>query len=176
LNSSNEKFMKRFHLIEIHEQTWCPAPVRDAITDYLQFAITFGNVYQPIFQHLKTALKNAGTGKIVDLCSGGGGAWVSLKKEFTDVEITLTDLFPNLAAFRELKKKHDLDFQENSVNAIDVPTNLDGFRTMFSAFHHFRPAQARKILRDAANNKTQIRILGNSFFIIIFLSKSFFTL
>ncbi|MGI8638985.1 MAG: class I SAM-dependent methyltransferase [Pyrinomonadaceae bacterium] len=150
--------MKRFHLIEIHEQTWCPAPVRDAITDYLQFAITFGNVYQPIFQHLKTALKNAGTGKIVDLCSGGGGAWVSLKKEFEDVEITLTDLFPNLAAFRELKKKHDLDFQENSVNAIDVPTNLDGFRTMFSAFHHFRPAQARKILRDAANKNCGIGI------------------
>lgn len=150
--------MKRYHLIEIHEQTWCPAPVRDAVTDYLQFSITFGNVYQPIFQHLKTALKNAGTGKIVDLCSGGGGAWVSLKKEFTGVEITLTDLFPNQAAFRELKEHHDLDFQENSVNALNVPKNLNGFRTMFSAFHHFRPAQAREILRDAANKNCGIGI------------------
>jgi len=158
LNSSNEKFMKRFHLIEIHEQTWCPASVRDAATDYLQFSITFGNVYQPIFQHLRTALKNAGTRKIVDLCSGGGGAWVSLKKEFADVEVTLTDFYPNLEAFRELKEKNDLDFQELSVNALDVPNNLSGFRTMFTAFHHFRPAQAREILLDAANKNCGIGI------------------
>ena len=150
--------MKRFHLIEIHEQTWCPALIRDAATDYLQFAITFGNVYQPIFPHLETALKNAGTGKIVDLCSGGGGAWVSLKKEFADVEVTLTDYYPNLASFRELKEHHDLNFEELSVNALDVPDNLTGFRTIFTAFHHFRPAQAKEILRDAANKNCGIGI------------------
>jgi len=31
------------HLIEIHEQPWCPASLRDALTDYLQFAIESGN-------------------------------------------------------------------------------------------------------------------------------------
>lgn len=150
--------MKRFHLIEIHEQIWCPAPIRNAATDYLQFAITFGNVYQPIFRHLKTALNKTGSRKIIDLCSGGGGAWVSLKKEFADTEITLTDFYPNLAAFRELKEHHGLYFQEDSINALDVPENLKGFRTMFTAFHHFRPAQAREILRDAANKNCGIGI------------------
>src|SRR5690349_243850 len=31
--------MKRFHLIEIHDQEWCPRTIRDAETDYLQFVI-----------------------------------------------------------------------------------------------------------------------------------------
>ena len=31
--------MKRLHLIEIHDQDWCPRTVRDGETDYLQFVI-----------------------------------------------------------------------------------------------------------------------------------------
>ena len=31
--------MKRLHLIEIHDQHWCPRTVRDGETDYLQFVI-----------------------------------------------------------------------------------------------------------------------------------------
>jgi hypothetical protein len=31
--------VRRWHLIEIEDQPWCPAAVRDAATDYLQFII-----------------------------------------------------------------------------------------------------------------------------------------
>jgi hypothetical protein len=31
-----------------------------------------------------------------------------------------------------------------------VPSELTGFRTLFNAFHHFRPADAVAVLRDAA--------------------------
>jgi hypothetical protein len=37
--------MKRFHLIEIHDQDWCPKTVRDAETDYLQFTISATTPY-----------------------------------------------------------------------------------------------------------------------------------
>ena len=35
------------------------------------------------------------------------------------------------------------------VDATTVPRTLPGVRTMFSAFHHFRPAEAKAILRNA---------------------------
>src|SRR6266542_1556527 len=65
--------MRRMHLIEIHEQPWCPASLRDALTDYLQFAIESGNPYGGIVERLKQSVLRARATRIVDLCSGGGG-------------------------------------------------------------------------------------------------------
>ncbi len=39
-----------------------------------------------------------------------------------------------------------------------VPAELDGFRTMFSSFHHFPPAQARAILQNAVYARQGIAI------------------
>lgn len=36
-----------------------------------------------------------------------------------------------------------------AVDAACVPAELAGFRTVFSGFHHFRPAAARRVLQDA---------------------------
>jgi hypothetical protein len=44
-----------------------------------------------------------------------------------------------------------LGFSSESVDATHVPKTLVGFRTMFAAFHHFRPGEARVILRDAVS-------------------------
>jgi hypothetical protein len=37
------------------------------------------------------------------------------------------------------------------VSALAVPPSLPGFRTLFSSLHHFRPHEARAILRDACD-------------------------
>lgn len=149
---------KRYHLIEIHEQPWCPEFIRNSVTDYLQYAITTGDVYRPVLPKLKDAVENARSAKILDLCSGGGGAWVNFRKDFAQTEVILTDLFPNRDAFQQLKTAHDLNYSTASVNVLDVPQNLDGFRTMFSSFHHFPPTQARQILRSAVNKNCGIGI------------------
>ena len=44
------------------------------------------------------------------------------------------------------------------VDATRVPADLPGFRTMFSCLHHFRPAQAEAILRDAFERRRGIGI------------------
>jgi hypothetical protein len=36
------------------------------------------------------------------------------------------------------------------VDAAEVPRDLEGFRTLFTSLHHFRPEQARALLADAA--------------------------
>jgi hypothetical protein len=39
-----------------------------------------------------------------------------------------------------------------------VPARLAGFRTLFTAFHHFRPADARAILAAAVRDRQGIAI------------------
>jgi hypothetical protein len=45
------------------------------------------------------------------------------------------------------------------VDARKVPERLSGVRTVFDAFHHFRPDDARGILSDAARQKKPILIV-----------------
>jgi hypothetical protein len=44
------------------------------------------------------------------------------------------------------------------VDATAVPGDLRGARTMFNCFHHFRPAEARRILEDAARARRPIAV------------------
>ena len=50
--------MKRLHLLEIEDQSWCPAAIRDGITDYLQFAVEKADLYKSISPRLERALLN----------------------------------------------------------------------------------------------------------------------
>jgi hypothetical protein len=77
-----------------------------------------------------------------------------------DARFTLTDRYPNLPAFREASSESGgrIGFVAEPVDARAVPRGLPGFRTMFNAFHHFRPADARGILRDAVRARRPIAI------------------
>lgn len=67
-----------------------------------------------------------------------------------DVEVRLSDFFPNAGAFARISGREPrVTFVPTSVDAARVPAELPGFRTMFTCMHHFRPAQAQAILRDA---------------------------
>ena len=98
--------------------------------------------------------------KIVDLCSGGGGPLLSILEKI-DADAVLTDLYPNVQAFKQSEQR----FPERvrgwraPVDATNVPDELEGVRTLFNAFHHFRPALAKKILEDAARKKRPLVIL-----------------
>ena len=153
--------MRRFHLIELHEQAWCPAVIRDCATDYLQHVIHVADAYEPIAERLGNAIARAGITRIVDLCSGGGGPWRRLEPALAvrlpALEICLTDLHRNAAAHQHLTSDRIKSYP-NSVNALHVPPELTGFRTIFTAFHHFRPDEARALLRDAVANRSGIGV------------------
>ena len=158
--------MGRIHSIEFHEQPWCPAVLRDAATDYLQFATTLGDPYAGIVAPLRAALERAGTREVLDLCSGGGGPWLGLAPKLAaelegQLRVQLSDLHPNAgAAERALSASEGrIDYAEESVSAFDVPARLGGFRTLFAAFHHFRPADARRILQDAVDDGRGIAVV-----------------
>ena len=160
--------MRRFHLIELHEQPWFPSFLRDEITGALQFGLSRANAYAPIAAMLERAVDSSRSQAIVDLCSGAGGPWLNLAQKLrsqqpTDVPaipIRLTDKYPNLGAFAALSaaSKNHIGSYAQPVDAKCVPRELAGFRTMFTSFHHFAPDDARAILQDAVDARQSIGI------------------
>jgi hypothetical protein len=156
--------MRRIQFIELHEQPWFPPTLRNEITDALQCGLEILRAYAPISVLLQRALDATECRSIVDVCSGSGGPWLDLSQKLrvgkSPYPIRLTDRFPNLAAFEKVKaaSANVIDFYRTSVDAMKVPVELDGFRTMFSSFHHFPPAQARAILQNAVDARQGIGI------------------
>lgn len=145
--------MRRIHAPEIEDEPWCPRPLRDALTGFLQVAAERGGFLDAAAPVLAGVLSRTGEARVVDLCSGGGGALVALLDELpAGVTATLTDLYPNQAAFAHAERRAPgrVTGRRSSIDATDVPEALGGVRTLFNALHHFRPADARRIIADAA--------------------------
>jgi hypothetical protein len=149
--------MRRAQFIELHEQPWFPPSLRQQITDALQFGLNLLKAYAPIAPLLQSSLDATSCRSIVDMCSGGGGPWLDLSRRFHPdakvIHILLTDKYPNLAAFQNVRvaSENHIAFCPNSVDAMKVPGDLEGFRTMFTSFHHFPPEEARAILQNAVD-------------------------
>jgi hypothetical protein len=156
--------MKRLHLIEIEDQDWCPRTIRDAATDYLKFCLAATKPYAATVPILTTALQRTGTQQVLDLCSGAAGPWPWLHPLLTekgmDVSVCLTDKYPNLEAFGRSSRltNQAISYHPQPVDATRVPHDLPGFRTMFTAFHHFRPEQALAVLADAVRQRQGIGV------------------
>ena len=139
--------------------------MRDGVTDGLQAVLNFGGVYRTVVARLNHAIDNSGASRVVDLCSGGGGPWPWLyahirSRSNDQIEIVLTDKFPNLAAFKGAfaQTQGRVEFLAESVDANNPPSELQGFRTLFGSFHHLGPRQARAVLQDAVDQRQGIGI------------------
>jgi hypothetical protein len=156
--------MRRVHLLELEDQPWFPAVVRDLATDYLQFIQERFRIDRAMTPLIRRALDEGRTTEIVDLCSGGSGPLLGvvtdLAAEGRKVHATLTDLFPNLAAFDKIAAASGglVSYEREPVDARRVPPGLMGLRTIFNGFHHFRPADARAVLHAAAAARQPIAI------------------
>ena len=156
--------MKRIHLFEIHDQDWCPRALRDGETDYLQFVIATTKPYAAMVPILAAALQRTGTRQVLDLCSGAAGPWLWLQPVLAErgvsVSVCLTDKYPNVQVFRQLNRQphQPISYHTQPVDAKRVPEELTGFRTIFSAFHHFRPEQACAVLADAIRKRQGVAL------------------
>ena len=159
--------MRRIQFYEIHEQPWCPAIIREGLTNYLQFSSNFGNYFVNIVPKLKRVFYIIGTRKIIDLCSGSGGPWFRLHHQINQmnhrqIDIILTDKYPNISTIKDKNieglSSGQLRYFSLPVDAREVPESLEGFRTMFLSFHHFPIKSARTILQDAVNKNQGIGI------------------
>ena len=154
----------RLQLFELEDLPWFPRTIRDLATDYLHFLETRFALHELIVPLLRRALEESNATRVVDLCSGGGGPVLSAYEALIGcgitVPFTLTDKFPNLHAFRFLSALHPsgILYVADSIDATTVPRDLAGLRTMFNAFHHFAPGQARCVLKCAVEARQPIAI------------------
>jgi hypothetical protein len=156
--------MRRQSWFEIHDHPLFPSFLRDLVTDALEAMWNAQDFYGPVAARLGRALAQSGATRVVDLCSGGGGPWLGfsgrLAGDGAAPAILLTDKYPNHNAFRQIENKtgNAIRFHPEPVDATRIPSELSGFRTMFSTFHHFGPAEARAILKDAFDQRQGIAI------------------
>lgn len=146
--------MRRLQLFEILDQAWCPQAVRHGATDYLEAITSRGNVYRAIQAELFRAIMDCRAERVIDLCSGGGGPWLSPEWRAALIErapltVVLTDKFPSDVLGARLGADPYLSCANSPVDAARVPESLKGFRTIFSSFHHFPDDVARDVLGNA---------------------------
>ena len=156
--------LPRLQLFELEDLTWFPRSIRDLATDYLRSMETRFALHKPVVPLLRALIENSKTSSVVDLCSGGGGPvlaiYEALAADEIPVQFTLTDKYPNIAAFERLSSQHPsgVRYIAAPVDAADVPENLPGLRTMFNAFHHFAPKSARLVLQNAVQARQPVGI------------------
>lgn len=148
----------RRHWVELEDLAACPTVLRDAATGYLRAAVEASGQLPKLVPLLRELLGRSGERRLVDLCSGGGGALPALVKvlraEGLHVTATLTDAFPNLEAFARASAESGgaVGYEPLPVDAQDVPGHLRGVRTLFNGLHHLRPSDARAVLASAARD------------------------
>lgn len=160
--------MNRIQAIELEDLSWFPSRWRNYMTDFYHYQMATFDLYRPAADLLAQALKKTGQTRIVDLCSGGSGPLARVQQQLRErhgltIPVRLTDKYPNLPAFGKIaaearEQGGEITFSAEPVDATAVPDTLPGLRTLFSCFHHFPPALARRILLDSVDKKAPIAI------------------
>lgn len=156
--------MRRRQLFEIEDQSWFPSFWRDFMTDFLSTACRVFDLFAPATDIILDVVQRSGARGIVDLASGGGGAWPlllpRLREHCSDLSLTLTDLYPNRNTIARVANRSDdgVRYESYPVDARCVPSSLSGVRTMFLSFHHLDSAAAVEVLADAVRNNAPIAI------------------
>jgi hypothetical protein len=146
--------LRRRQLFEVLDQAWCPQAVRHGATDYLEAITSRADIYRPVQGEFFRAIVDCAAQRVVDLCSGGGGPWLSsgwrsALARHAPLTVVLTDKFPSDALADRIGADPYVSSVNFSVDAAAVPQTLRGFRTIFSSFHHFPDSVARDVLGDA---------------------------
>lgn len=155
----------RLHLFEFEDLSGFPDSIRQGMLDYLRFFLVSLKAYQPAVPLINELLHETKTNNIIDLCSGGGGPVVQISSHLKGekgegVKICLTDKFPNIPAFQSLAGQSGgyISYSNQPLDVTGFKHNGECVYTMFSAFHHFKPEDARKILAGFAREGRTVAI------------------
>lgn len=156
--------MKRYHLFEFEDLSWFPSQLRNYVTDFLRTVAEKLGMFDPVIPHLINLIEKNNMPMIIDVASGAGGQWGTLLPKILEendkVRLTLTDKFPNEKALKNFGEEftYAVSVDMRSIDAMDVPPDLSGIRTMFLSLHHFKPNEVEQIFQSAVNAGAPIAI------------------
>ena len=157
--------MRRFQLLELEDQGWLPSVLREAGMAYLRFAGEKLGAAEHLRPLIEDALARSGEKEIVDLCSGGGGPVMAIAEALAragdGVPVTMTDLFPDPGGIEcaEAHSIHGLRYDPAPTDALSIPGDRPGLRTIFNAFHHLTPSTAESLLASAVSGNRAIAVV-----------------
>lgn len=136
------------------------------MTSYIQTFHKILNSSNHLIPLVEKGLSKSPSSRIVDLCTGSGGPMIEVfknlkkKKDYDQLKITLSDLYPNKKVIKEINRSgnQDIQYLEYPVNATQVDPELTGLRTMVSGLHHLKPDLARKVLQNAKDSNQPILV------------------
>lgn len=159
--------MRRIHAFEFNDRTETPRPVREAIVETLGAGLRWGRIYDGVGPVFAEFCQAAGAREVLDLCSGSGEPvsilLEALKRAGSPLpRFATSDLHPNVPAMRRAAARwgERVAVIEEPVDAAAVQPEHDRpARTVISAFHHFTPELAARILADAVAKRRAIFVL-----------------
>ena len=159
--------MARIHAFEFEDQAWFPGLIREYMTDFLSHMGGWSIVpYLPFTERLAEAMRRTGDQRVIDLCSGGGGPAVVIARDLRErlarpVGVVLTDLYPSPSRLEHARSVFPdwVELEARSIDAQNVPPELEGFRLVCNGFHPLKPEQARACLLDAVTKRRGVALV-----------------
>ncbi len=151
--------MRRIHLFEFEDFPWFPGWLRECLTRYIVAIHDLVGTPEKLSPVVDEVLTASGHSRIVDLCSGAGGPMIDVVERLRaggrEVELVLTDLYPNTEAAARVERDHEqMHYVTESVDASDPGRVADNaVRSICCALHHMPPDVAKKILKSAHDDK-----------------------
>lgn len=156
--------LPRLHLFEFTDQPWLPGILRELFMEQISYVVRSLRPHDGVIPALVEVLRATGRRRIVDLCSGAGTPALllqpALEAEVGALEILLTDKHPPLSTSSpDPAARGTVRYAEQPVDATSFTDQVPGLRTFFEGFHHFRPADARRVLQNAVDAGEPIAIV-----------------
>ncbi len=157
--------ISRCHGFEFCDQPWLPALVREGYLDCLNQIHRLWQPYRHIAPVVSAFADRIGAQEILDLASGGGGQ-VALVLKYLDKQnlkaprFVLSDRYPDLSAWQALKERlgERVSFFASPLAFSAIPPNFRAL-TIFSAFHHLPPEEAKALLAEVVAKRDGICIV-----------------
>lgn len=158
-------YLKRLHLFEFCDQPWLKGFWREAYMDGLNTSFKMFKIHHGLFKPFCEWVDAAKKKNVLEVCSGGGGPMDSIvtraKENGKPIPfITLSDLNPDINAFKKTKEKHPehINYIKEPVDAANTESLNAELISLCSSFHHLSPKIAGKILSNASKNSNGIFI------------------
>lgn len=152
--------LPRLHLPELEDLPYFPPRLREMMTDCLS---TFHRVlpaYDCVVPYLVRALERCETSHLFDFGSGSGLTTRHVARKVSryleGLRVTLTDLYPR-GEVQERETGLEIRYLEEPVD-LRGSRRTEGFRTIFTAFHHLPPGDAKRVLADAVLHEEGIGV------------------
>lgn len=185
----NTVLFPRLHLAEIEDQSWCPNFLRTHSHRALArtWKTSTSKNGSPAFQASKILVQELGglsktvNYMFIDSCAGAGGPTPIIEPQLNEqlhaaglgsVRFKLTDLWPDLKAWREIaSKSENISYIEEPIDA-RAAKRLSGSkkecRIYNLCFHHFDDPAAAEVLESAVQS-------SDAFLYVLFLYLAYST-